>query len=151
MLAPVSYLRSLVVRAVHRHRTGVGSIPKRILIVDNGQLALVLNTRDFEIAKCDFIDCVYPKLLTDLVNWLPVLSNLQEIRNWKLLEISKSRMLRTSTSYHCQRLNLMQHFDTDDNITHIKRQQKFYSLPKRHKQIRRFEQRRPFVGSVCIA
>ena len=25
--APVSYLRSLVVRAVHRHRTGVGSIP----------------------------------------------------------------------------------------------------------------------------
>ncbi len=26
-LAPVSYLRSLVVRAVHRHRTGVGSIP----------------------------------------------------------------------------------------------------------------------------
>ena len=26
-LAPVSYLRSLVVRAVHRHRTGLGSIP----------------------------------------------------------------------------------------------------------------------------
>ncbi len=26
-LAPASYLRSLVVRAVHRHRTGVGSIP----------------------------------------------------------------------------------------------------------------------------
>ena len=26
-LALVSYLRSLVVRAVHRHRTGVGSIP----------------------------------------------------------------------------------------------------------------------------
>ena len=26
-LASVSYLRSLVVRAVHRHRTGVGSIP----------------------------------------------------------------------------------------------------------------------------
>ena len=26
-LAPISYLRSLVVRAVHRHRTGVGSIP----------------------------------------------------------------------------------------------------------------------------
>ena len=26
-LAPVRYLRSLVVRAVHRHRTGVGSIP----------------------------------------------------------------------------------------------------------------------------
>ncbi len=26
-LAPVSYLRSLVVRAVHRHRTGIGSIP----------------------------------------------------------------------------------------------------------------------------
>ncbi len=26
-LAPVSYLRSLVVRAVHRHRTDVGSIP----------------------------------------------------------------------------------------------------------------------------
>ncbi len=26
-LAPVSYLRSLVVRAVHRHRTGVGLIP----------------------------------------------------------------------------------------------------------------------------
>ena len=26
-LAPVSYLRSLVVRAVHWHRTGVGSIP----------------------------------------------------------------------------------------------------------------------------
>ena len=26
-LAPVSYLHSLVVRAVHRHRTGVGSIP----------------------------------------------------------------------------------------------------------------------------
>ena len=26
-LAPVSFLRSLVVRAVHRHRTGVGSIP----------------------------------------------------------------------------------------------------------------------------
>ncbi len=26
-LAPVSYLRSLVVRVVHRHRTGVGSIP----------------------------------------------------------------------------------------------------------------------------
>ena len=26
-LAPVSYLRSLVVRAVHGHRTGVGSIP----------------------------------------------------------------------------------------------------------------------------
>ena len=28
-LAPVSYLRSLVVRAVHRHRTGVASIPAR--------------------------------------------------------------------------------------------------------------------------
>ncbi len=27
VLAAVSYLRSLVVRAVHRHRTGVGSIP----------------------------------------------------------------------------------------------------------------------------
>ena len=26
-LAPVNYLCSLVVRAVHRHRTGVGSIP----------------------------------------------------------------------------------------------------------------------------
>ncbi len=26
-LAHVSYLHSLVVRAVHRHRTGVGSIP----------------------------------------------------------------------------------------------------------------------------
>ena len=26
-LAPISYLRSLVVRAVHRLRTGVGSIP----------------------------------------------------------------------------------------------------------------------------
>ena len=26
-LAPVSYLRSLVVRAGHRHRTGMGSIP----------------------------------------------------------------------------------------------------------------------------
>ena len=26
-LAPISYFRSLVVRAVHRHRTGVGSIP----------------------------------------------------------------------------------------------------------------------------
>ena len=26
-LAPVSYLRSFVVRAVHQHRTGVGSIP----------------------------------------------------------------------------------------------------------------------------
>ncbi len=26
-VTPVSYLRSLVVRAVHRHRTGVGSIP----------------------------------------------------------------------------------------------------------------------------
>ncbi len=25
--APASYLRSLVVRTVHRHRTGVGSIP----------------------------------------------------------------------------------------------------------------------------
>ena len=27
MLAPVSYVRSLVVRSVHRRRTGVGSIP----------------------------------------------------------------------------------------------------------------------------
>ena len=26
-LAPISYLRSLVVRAVHRHHTGAGSIP----------------------------------------------------------------------------------------------------------------------------
>ena len=33
-LAPVSYLRSLVVRAVHRHRTGIGSIPAGGLIVD---------------------------------------------------------------------------------------------------------------------
>ncbi len=33
-LAPVSYLRSLVVRAVHRHRTGVGSIPAGRPIVD---------------------------------------------------------------------------------------------------------------------
>ncbi len=34
-LAPVSYLRSLVVRAVHRHRTGVGSIPSGGPIVDD--------------------------------------------------------------------------------------------------------------------
>ena len=34
MLASVSYLRSFVVRAVHRHRTGVGSIPAGGLIVD---------------------------------------------------------------------------------------------------------------------
>ncbi len=34
MLAPVSYLRSLVVRAVHRHRTGVGWIPAGGPIVD---------------------------------------------------------------------------------------------------------------------
>ncbi len=34
MLAPVSYLRSLVVRAVHPHRTGVGSIPGGGPIVD---------------------------------------------------------------------------------------------------------------------
>ncbi len=34
MLAPVSYLRSLVVGAVHRHRTGVGSIPAGGPIVD---------------------------------------------------------------------------------------------------------------------
>ena len=34
-LAPVSYLRSLLVRAVHRHRTGVGSIPAGGPIVDN--------------------------------------------------------------------------------------------------------------------
>ncbi len=34
-LAPVSYLRSLVVRAVHRHRTGVGSIPAGGRIVDD--------------------------------------------------------------------------------------------------------------------
>ncbi len=33
-LARVSYLRSLVVRAVHRHRTGVGSIPAGGPIVD---------------------------------------------------------------------------------------------------------------------
>ena len=33
-LAPVSYLRSLVVRAVHRHRTGVGSIAAGGPIVD---------------------------------------------------------------------------------------------------------------------
>ena len=33
-LAPVSYLRSLVVRAPHRHRTGVGSIPAGGPIVD---------------------------------------------------------------------------------------------------------------------
>ncbi len=33
-LAPVSYLRSSVVRAVHRHRTGVGSIPAGGPIVD---------------------------------------------------------------------------------------------------------------------
>ncbi len=33
-LAPISYLRSLVVRAVHRHRTDVGSIPARGPIVD---------------------------------------------------------------------------------------------------------------------
>ncbi len=33
-LAPVSYLRSLVLRAVHRHRTGVGSIPAGGPIVD---------------------------------------------------------------------------------------------------------------------
>ena len=33
-LALVSYLRSLVVRAVHRHRTGVGSIPAGGPIVD---------------------------------------------------------------------------------------------------------------------
>ena len=35
MLAPVSYLRNLVVRAVHRHRTGVGSIPAGGPIVDD--------------------------------------------------------------------------------------------------------------------
>ena len=33
-LALVSYLRSLVVRAVHQHRTGVGSIPAGGPIVD---------------------------------------------------------------------------------------------------------------------
>ena len=33
-LAPVSYLRSLVVRAVHRRRTGVGSISAGGPIVD---------------------------------------------------------------------------------------------------------------------
>ncbi len=33
-LAPVSCLRSLVVRAVHWHRTGVGSIPAGGPIVD---------------------------------------------------------------------------------------------------------------------
>ena len=33
-LASISYLRSLVVRAVHRHRTGVGSIPVGGPIVD---------------------------------------------------------------------------------------------------------------------
>ena len=33
-LASVSYLRSLVVRAVDRHRTGVGSIPAGGPIVD---------------------------------------------------------------------------------------------------------------------
>ena len=33
-LAPASYLRSLVIRAVHRHRTGVGSIPAGGPIVD---------------------------------------------------------------------------------------------------------------------
>ncbi len=33
-LAPVIYLRSLVVRAVHRHRTGEGSIPAGGPIVD---------------------------------------------------------------------------------------------------------------------
>ncbi len=33
-LAPIGYLRSLVVRAVHRHRTGVGSIPAGGPIVD---------------------------------------------------------------------------------------------------------------------
>ena len=34
VIEPVSYLRSLVVRAVHRHRTGVGSIPAGGPIVD---------------------------------------------------------------------------------------------------------------------
>ena len=34
MLAPVSYLCSLVVRAVHWHRTGVGLIPAGGPIVD---------------------------------------------------------------------------------------------------------------------
>ncbi len=33
-LALASYLRSLVVRAVHRHRTGLGSIPAGEPIVD---------------------------------------------------------------------------------------------------------------------
>ncbi len=33
-LAAICYLRSLVVRAVHRHRTGVGSIPAGGPIVD---------------------------------------------------------------------------------------------------------------------
>ncbi len=33
-LASISYLHSLVVRAVHRHRTGVGSIPAGGPIVD---------------------------------------------------------------------------------------------------------------------
>ena len=34
-------------------------------------------------------------------------------------------------------------------MTFIRRQQKFYSLPKRYKQIRRFEQR-PFVGNYSL-
>ena len=41
-LAPISYLRSLVVRAVHRHRTGVGSIPAGGLIVVDEFFSTVL-------------------------------------------------------------------------------------------------------------
>ena len=35
MLAPISYLNNRVVRAVHRHRTGVGSISARGPMVDD--------------------------------------------------------------------------------------------------------------------
>ena len=50
-LAPVSCLRSLVVRAVHRHRAGVGSIPAGGPIVD--EFFSTLPGKNFEL-------CIFP-------------------------------------------------------------------------------------------
>ncbi len=68
---------------------------------------------------------------------LPCLLNERFTKNWK------SRKEWISGGKPCFKF-LRKSFGMD--IIKIRRQQKFYSLRKRYKQIRRFEQR-PFVGN----
>ncbi len=55
----VSYLRSLVVRAVHWHRTGVGSIPAGGSIVDE-----FFSTVPVRISTCAYFHSILRHILT---------------------------------------------------------------------------------------